>query len=144
MKKVKNCTKLVPFFARDGRLRPEWTLFTLFGHYFQNTHSRHYVSLSTKYERLLTSLLTSEFKNVARIASLSVESTEELRSQLSNFIANTVDAGYMNTGYKNMPVIRTIKNHLMENGSRISYIKHAGYKNIPDIRISFLLPRVFL
>ena len=87
-------------------------------------------TLSTKYERLLTSLLTSEFKNVAHIASLSVESTEELRSQLSNFIANTVDAGYMNTGYKNMPVIRTIKNHLMENGSRISYIKHAGYKNI--------------
>ena len=29
-----------------------------------------------------------------------------------------------------MPVIRTIKNHLLENGSRISYIKHAGYKNI--------------
>ena len=45
MKKVKNCTKLVPFFARDGRLRPKWTLFTLFGHYFKNTHSRHYVPL---------------------------------------------------------------------------------------------------
>ena len=40
-KKVKNCTKLVHFFTRDGRLRSKWTLFTLFGHYFKNTHSRH-------------------------------------------------------------------------------------------------------
>ena len=47
MKKVKNCTKLVPFFARCGRLRPKWTLFTLFGHYFKNTHSRHYVPLTS-------------------------------------------------------------------------------------------------
>ena len=44
-KKVKNCTKLVHFFTRDGRLRSKWTLFTLFGHYFKNTHSRHYVPL---------------------------------------------------------------------------------------------------
>ena len=44
-KKVKKSTKLVPFFARDGRLRPKWTLSTLFGHYFINTHSRHYVPL---------------------------------------------------------------------------------------------------
>ena len=47
MKKVKNCIKLVPFFARDGRLRPKWTLFTLFGHYFKNTHSNHSLPLST-------------------------------------------------------------------------------------------------
>ena len=33
------------FFTRDGRLRSKWTLFTLFGHYFKNTHSRHYVPL---------------------------------------------------------------------------------------------------
>ena len=46
MKKVKNCTKLVPFFARDGRLRSKWTLSTLSGHYFKNTHSRHYVPLN--------------------------------------------------------------------------------------------------
>ena len=46
-KKVKNCTKLVPFFTRDGRLRSKWTLFTLFGHYFKNTHSRHYVPLTS-------------------------------------------------------------------------------------------------
>ena len=45
-KKVKNCTKLVHFFTRDGRLRSKWTLFTLFGHYFKNTHSRHYVPLN--------------------------------------------------------------------------------------------------
>ena len=48
-------------------------------------------------------------------------------------MVNTVDAGY--------------KNHQEPspgNGSRISYIKHVGYKNIPDIRTSFLLPRVFL
>ena len=45
-KKVKNCTKLVHFFTRDGRLRSKWTLFTLFGHYFKNTHSRHYVPLT--------------------------------------------------------------------------------------------------
>ena len=45
-KKVKNCTKLVYFFTRDGRLRPKSTLFTLFGHYFTNTHSRHYVPLT--------------------------------------------------------------------------------------------------
>ena len=44
-KKVKNCTKLVPFFTRDGRLISKWTLFTLFGHYFKNTYSRHYVPL---------------------------------------------------------------------------------------------------
>ena len=47
MKKVKNCTKLVPFFARDGRLRPKWTLFTLFVHYFKNTHSNHSLPLSS-------------------------------------------------------------------------------------------------
>ena len=47
MKKVKNCTKLVPFFARDDRLRPKWTLFTLFGHHFKNTHSNHCLPLST-------------------------------------------------------------------------------------------------
>ena len=46
MKKVKNCTKLVPFFARDGRLRPKWTFFTLFVHYFENTHSNHSLPLS--------------------------------------------------------------------------------------------------
>ena len=45
-KKVKNCTKLVHFFTRDGRLRSKWTLFTLLRHYFKNTHSRHYVSLN--------------------------------------------------------------------------------------------------
>ena len=44
-KEVKNCTKLVPFFARDGRLRSKWTLFTLLRHYFKNTHSRHCVPL---------------------------------------------------------------------------------------------------
>ena len=65
-------------------------------------------------------------------------------ARFSSNMLDTVDAGYKNTGYKNMPVIRTIKNHLLENGSHISYIKHAGYKNIPDIRTSFLLPRVFL
>ena len=45
--KSKNCTKLVPFFDRDGRLRPKWTLFTLFGHYFKNTHSNHSLPLSS-------------------------------------------------------------------------------------------------
>ena len=45
-KKVKNCTKLVHFFTRDGRLRSKWTLLTLSGHYFKNTHSRHYVPLT--------------------------------------------------------------------------------------------------
>ena len=45
MKKVKNCIKLVPFFARDGRLRPKWTLFILFVHYFKNTHSNHSLPL---------------------------------------------------------------------------------------------------
>ena len=53
MKKVKNCTKLVPFFARDGRLRPKWTLFTLFGHYFINTHSNHSVPLKYKFIEVL-------------------------------------------------------------------------------------------
>ena len=42
----------------------------------------------TKYERY--AILASEFKSVAHIASLSVESTEELRSQLRNFITNTL------------------------------------------------------
>ena len=46
-KKVKNCTKLVHFFTRDGRLRSKWTLFTLFGHYFKNTHSNHSLPLIT-------------------------------------------------------------------------------------------------
>ena len=63
-------------------------------------------------------------------------------------IYSTVDAGYKNTSYKNMPVIRTLtrftesfvfysieifagyKNTLLENGCHIPYIIYAGYKNI--------------
>ena len=54
----------------------------------------------------------------------------------------TVDAGYKNTGYKNMPVIRTI-NQFTE--SFVMYFIeifrdirtfYAGNKNMPDIRTS--------
>ena len=56
---------------------------------------------------------------------------------------STVDAGYKNTGYKNMPVIRTITRFTE---SFVSYsieflpdirTFHAGYKNMPDIRTIF-------
>ena len=53
-KKVKNCTKLVHFFTRDGRLRPKWTLFTLFGRYFKNTHSNHSLPLIEDFTCKLT------------------------------------------------------------------------------------------
>ena len=59
-KKVKNCTKLVHFFTRDGRLRSKWTLFTLFGHYFKNTHSRHYVPLM----KIIKGMNKNEMKQV--------------------------------------------------------------------------------
>ena len=61
MKKVKNCTKLVPFFARDGRLRPKWTLFTLFVHYFKNTHSNHSLPLINKHNYLYVSVTSPSF-----------------------------------------------------------------------------------
>ena len=70
-KKVKNCTKLVPFFTRDGRLRSKWTLFTLFGHYFKNTHSRHYVPLSKIiYSRIFSE--TGDFFHQLRVEQLSI------------------------------------------------------------------------
>ena len=58
-KKVKNCTKLVHFFTRDGRLRSKWTLFTLFGRYFKNTHSRHYVPLILPHTRNILKIKNS-------------------------------------------------------------------------------------
>ena len=61
-KKVKNCTKLVHFFTRDGRLRSKWTLFSLFGHYFKNTHTRHYVPLTTFSQNTgVTGIYTSSY-----------------------------------------------------------------------------------
>ena len=60
-KKVKNCTKLVPFFARDGRLRPKWILFTLFVHYFKNTHSN--ISLPLRIRALKFSFFYGNFGN---------------------------------------------------------------------------------
>ena len=51
-----------------------------------------------------------------------------------------VDAGYKNTGYKNMPVIRTLtrftESFVYYSIEFLSDIRtfHAGYKNMPDIR----------
>ena len=64
-------------------IRERESLLELFTYKIQPTILQNVdTTLSTKYERY--ALLTSEFKNVAHIASLSVESTEELRSQLRN------------------------------------------------------------
>ena len=52
----------------------------------------------------------------------------------------TVDAGYKNTGYKDMPVIRILaqftESFVFCNIDFLPDIRtfHAGYKNIPDIR----------
>ena len=63
----------------------------------------------TKYERY--AILASEFKSVAHIASLSVESTEELRSQLRNFITNTLKSKNEDSQeLNNLNYVHTVKN----------------------------------
>ena len=83
MKKVKKCTKLVPFFARDGRLRPKWTLSTLFGHYFINTHSRHYVPLTkNKLQQVLEKHL------------------RELEAEITKELARDINVGWIELEWK--------------------------------------------
>ena len=81
-KKVKNCTKLVHFFTRDGRLRSKWTLLTLFGHYFKNTHSRHCVPLN-----LLTSSLSEPEKSLSKAE---IQKIEECLKDDPEYDANDI------------------------------------------------------
>ena len=57
--------------------------------------------------------------------------------QSGNHFVDTVDAGYKNTGYKNMPVIRTLS-RFTESFVFYSIDFFSGYKNMPDILVRTL------
>ena len=123
MKKVKNCTKLVPFFARDGRLRPKWTLFILFVHYFKNTHSNHSLPL-TSYNKL--SLFRSQVNllNELQIVTSNMNHPIGITIPYRDILATTVlqlvefDETLQSARY---PINVTITNGLDSSGCHILY-----------------------
>ena len=102
-KKVKNCTKLVHFFTRDGRLRSKWTLFTLFRHYFKNTHSRHCVPLSIMFIILSYLLHIIRLLILAAVCTCCFMSGREDKRQRSmlNYFGVQAEAGVV------LPVVST-------------------------------------